>query len=126
MSEVANAWVVQEAKKFEPLPVGFYHALFRGVEEKKLPSGEDKWRFVWEETTGEHTGKIADALCDRTISPLNQAGRLIEGLLGQPLKPGDNVKSLVDACVGKPYLVSIQGGPKGGKPCVRSIGKPPA
>jgi hypothetical protein len=46
-------------------------------------------------------------------------------LLGRALVEGENVKAAVDGCVGKTYLINIQPGPQGGKPAVRSVGKPP-
>ncbi len=64
-------------------------------------------------------------MCDRTINPNTLAGTLIAGLLGKAVVIGDDVKAEIDACVGKTYLASVQPGPKGGKPGVRSCGKPP-
>lgn len=129
MSEAVkpDPWVVREAKEFKPLPVGFYTTLFKGVAEVTMPKdGSIKWRFEWEVKTGEHAGEQASALTDRSISPTTLPGRLIAGLLGRAIVPGENVKDAVDGCKGKTFLVNIAGGPQNGKPCVRSCGKPPA
>jgi hypothetical protein len=64
-------------------------------------------------------------LTEQTIHPASQAGVLIAGLLGRSLVPGDHVLDAVKACAGRPYLVNVQPGPKGGKPAVRSIGPVP-
>jgi hypothetical protein len=128
MSEQANAdpWIVQQPKApFQPLPVGFYISTFKGVEEAKLQQGEAKWRWTWEVQSGEHKGKIASALTDRSISPTALPGVLISGLLGRPLIAGESVKDAIDSCKGKSYMVSIQAGPKGGKPQVRAVSQPP-
>jgi hypothetical protein len=122
---VSNPWLVQEAKKYVEVPPGMYLAEFAGVENKTLQDGSLRWRWAWRITTGPLAGQYATALTHQNISPATHAGRLIEGLLGGPLKPGDDVKALVDACVGKPYLVSIQKGPKGGKAAVQTVGQPP-
>jgi hypothetical protein len=103
-----------------------YLAKFQGVSDHTLQTGEPRWRWVWEIVSGEHLGRQASALTNREISPNTQSGVLITGLLGQQLKAGDAVKALVEGCIGKTYMVSVQPGPKGGKPGVRSVGSPPA
>lgn len=126
MAEMNDPWVWQEAKQFEPLPVGFYSALFKGVADFTLPQdGKPKWRFEWEVATGEHKGKIATALCDRNLNPNTLPGQLILGLLGRPIVAGENVRAAVEACKGKTCMVSVAPGPKGGKPQVRICGQPP-
>lgn len=125
MSE-ANPWVVQPPKQTGQVPNGFYTGEFQGVEEFALPQdGSLKWRFAWQVDNGPEKGKMATALTDRSISPTTLPGRLIAGLLGRPLVAGENVQEAVAACVGEHFLVSVEAGPKGGKPGVRSCGKPP-
>ncbi len=125
MTEAANPWIVQAPKQSAQVPIGFYTAAFNGVEEVKLQDGSLKWRFAWEVKTGPEQGKQASALVDRSINPNTHAGRLIAGLLGRAIIVGENVQASVDACKGKTYLVSVQAGPKGGKPSAQSVGKPP-
>ena len=109
-----NPWVVKESKTFTPLPSGAYIAKFTGVEDVKLPSGDDRWRWTWEVTTGEHKGQRADALTEQSISPNALAGRLLAGLLRRPLAAGENVQAAIAAAVGQADLVTIAAGPKGG------------
>lgn len=130
MNEVANPWVVRPQKQFVELPPGIYMTKYVKVEDMTVKPMDDKddglrWRWTWQVTTGPYAGQSATALTRRDIAIGTHAGRLIEGLLGKPLKDGDNVQALVDACVGQTYLVSVQAGPKGGKPSVQSVGKPP-
>ena len=122
-----DPWVVQSAKQHEPLPVGMYMGIFQGVETVTLKgTGETRWRWTWCVSAGALKGKVATALTDQTINPNTLAGRLTEGLLGRPIVVGDHVKTLVDACVTKVYMLSIQTGPQGGKPGVRAVSQPPA
>jgi hypothetical protein len=123
---MSNPWIVQPPKAaFASLPVGFYLGKFVGVEEVTLKTGESKWRFAWEVKSGAEAGKLATALTDRSISPTTLPGVLISGLLGRAIVAGENVKDAIDACKGKVYMVSVAPGPKGGKPCVRTVGPPP-
>ena len=121
-----NPWVVQAPKQFKDQPIGFHLADYQGVEEKPLQQGEIKWRFSLKVKSGEHAGNIISALTDRDINSNTLPGRLISGLLGRELKVGENVKAALDSCIGKTYMVNVAAGPKGGKPGVKSIGKPPA
>lgn len=121
----ADQWVVQEAKAAAPVPVGMYAAKFAGVADHTLADGSVRWRWAWSITHGPLTGQTASALTDRGINPNTLAGVLIAGLLGRPLAVGEHVKQSLDQCVGKPYVISVQPGPKGGKPGVRSVGAPP-
>jgi hypothetical protein len=120
-----SEWIVQEAKQLNPVPDGAYTGPFKGVEDFKLKTGEDRWRFLWQVASGPYQGRIAPSLTDKDINPNTLAGRLIAGLLGRPLQPGENVKAAVEACVGQTYMFVVQPGPKGGKSMVRVVSKPP-
>ena len=45
--------------------------------------------------------------------------------MGRDLVLNENVKTAIDACIGKTYMVNVAAGPQGGKPCVRTVDKPP-
>ena len=120
-----DPWVVQSAKQHEPLPVGMYMSVFEGVEIVTLKGGEVRWRWKWRVSIGPAKDKEATALTDQTINPNTLAGRLTEGLLGRPIVVGDHVKTLIDACVTRPYMLSVQTGPQGGKPGVKAVSQPP-
>ena len=124
-NEVVNPWVVQPPKQTAQVPIGMYAVAFKGIEEVKLPDGSPKWRIAYEVQSGPSAGKIASALVDKTINPNTLSGRLIAGILGRPIVAGENVQAAIEACVGKSYVVSVQPGPKGGKPGVKSCGVPP-
>ncbi len=120
-----DPWVVQAPKQREQLPIGNYIGPFKGVEEIKLQDGSLKWRWSWTVKSGPAAGKVASCLTDKSISPTTLPGRIISGLLGRALIPGENVKESIDACVGKDYMVAVQTGPQNGKPCVRMVTKLP-
>ncbi len=120
-----DPWVVQAGGKAEPLPPGMYMTNFQGVAPHALATGETRWRWAWTVKTGPLAGQEASALTECRLTPNTLSGRLVEGLIGRPLVAGDNVKVLVDATVGKPYMVSVQAGPQGGKPGVKSVSTPP-
>jgi hypothetical protein len=116
-----DPWVVQQPKQIGQVPTGNYVGTFKGVTEVKLQDGSVKWRWAWTVKSGPEAGKEASALTDRGISPTALPGVLIAGLLGRQLMPGEHVKSAIDACAGKDFIVGVQPGPKGGKPCVRMV-----
>ena len=106
-----NPWVVQDAGGYKAIPPGMYLAEFRGVEDREFPGKdgppETKWRWRFGVKTGEYAGCEPPALTGQRISPGSHAGRLISGIIGRELKAGDEVKALVDACVGQSYLVAV-------------------
>jgi hypothetical protein len=122
----ANPWTVREAGK-AGVPVGMYLARFVGVEPITNAKWEgERWRWTWEVTAGPHAGCKADALTQLDISPATQAGRIVAGLLGRAIIPGEDVQAAINGCSGRPYMVSVENGPKGGKPGVRTVAFPPA
>ena len=127
MSNSNDPWVVGEQPTFAPVPQGMYLAVFDGVSDFTLPTtGEGKWKWTWKVVSGAEKDKIASALTNKGIHPTSLPGVLIAGLLGRAITPGENVQASIDGCKGKKYMVSVAPGPKGGKPGVRSVGKPPA
>jgi hypothetical protein len=128
MSELTDPWVVQAPKQAAQVPTGTYvGAEFVAVEDFTLPkTGEAKWKWRWKIKTGAEANKEATALTDKSISSTTLPGRLLSGLLGKPLVPGENVKSLVDGCKGKLYVVVVAEGTKGGKPGVRVVSPMPS
>ena len=95
---------MKSLKQFEQVPNGNYLAAFKGIEDYDL-KGELKWRFSWEVRNGAQVGKAATALCNRTINPKAETGRLIAGLLGREIVDGENVKEAIESCRDKKYLI---------------------
>lgn len=110
-----SPWIVQ-ASGADPVPVGSYLAVFRSADDFSNPEKGvlDKWKWTWEIQKGAHAGKTPTALTDKRLTVGTHAGRLIGGMAGRPLQPGEDVESLVKSFIGKMYLVSVQPGPKGG------------
>jgi len=123
-----NPWVVK--LKRVDIPLAAYMVTFLGWEycvydAKDGKGAVPKWRWRFSISHGPHAGVELTSMTDRSIHSSTTAGRLIEGLIGSPLKAGDNVKALVHACDGKPYLAAWGKGPKGGLG-VQSVSTPPA
>lgn len=125
VDQAANPWIVRESGQAS-VPPGFYVAKFVGVEAITNDKFDGpRWRWVWEVVKGEHSGRKADALTQCDITPAKQAGVIIAGLLGGPIVPGQDVEAGIKAAIGKPFMVGVQPGPKGGKAAVRSVGAVP-
>ena len=78
--------------------------------------------------SGIHKGRSATALVDANLTAQTHAGRLIRGILGRPLVPGEDVGELwiaLQKAIGVRFTVTIEAGPKGGKPSVQSVVLPP-
>jgi len=113
-----------QASGSKPMPPGVYLAIFEGCEPYTL-EGVPKWRWKFKVSTGAHAGSYPNCLTDQAIKATNHAGRIVAGLLEKALVEGENLQAGITACTGKIYLVSVQAGPKGGKPSVQSVGPPP-
>jgi len=126
-----NPWVVQAAPlRRADIPLAAYMVTFAGWEDcvydakdGKGPMGKWRWRFKI--TAGPHAGVELTSMTAPSIHSGTTAGRLIEGLVGSPLKQGDDVKALVEGAIGKAYLAVWSKGPKGGVG-VQSVSVPPA
>lgn len=127
-----DPWTVAEDKRpYEPLPAASYIGVFKGYADTTVKNPhangreEPRWRWTWEVSTGEYAGKAGSALTECGISPASAAGRLIAGMAGRPIRPGESVRQLVDSFVGKMFMFSVQPGPKGGRPQVRMVSPMP-
>jgi hypothetical protein len=86
-------------------PAGIYKAQFIGVEKTNHPEYGDGARFDWKVVGGEHDGKTASRTCKPTPSSKNVTGKLMAGLLGGAMKPGEKVS--LASCVGKTYTIVV-------------------
>ncbi len=122
------AGVQVQASASEPLPPNAYYAKFVSVEPFSNDRVQGKLRWRWEVASGTCKGREASALTDTKITAFTQSGRLLAGLLQRQLVPGEDMAKLwadLQACVGKAYMVTVQAGPKGGKPSVQAVSLPP-
>ncbi len=112
----------------EPLPPGLYYATFVSVEPFSNDKVQDKLRWVWEVASGIQKGREATALTDRRLTPFTHAGRLLSGLVGRALVPGEDMAALwtsLQGAIGKKWAVTVAAGPKGGKASVQAVSAPP-
>lgn len=128
VTPAADPWTVQ-ASGGSLLPVGPYMAVFQGVADYPLTKAdgttEMRWRWTWEVASGTHKGRTASALTDQRVTTATHPGRLLTGMLGRPLTPGESLRAAVDGAKGKPFLIRVAPGPKGGKESVQSADRPP-
>ena len=78
--------------------------------------------------SGTQKGRMATALTDSHLTPQTHAGRLLSGLVGRQIVPGESVNGLweyITNAIGQRWAVTVQPGPKGGKPSVQSVNLPP-
>jgi len=71
----------------------------------------------------EHAGKVASCFTnppsETAPTTKNILGTILSGLAGKPLAAGDTFDPATT--VGKPYMVVVSPGPKGGGLCVRTV-----
>ena len=86
-------------------PAGFYKAQFVGVVKTTHEQYGEGARFDFRIVGGEHDGKTASRTCKPTPSPKNVTGKLMAGLLGGAMKPGEKVS--LAGCIGKVYTIVV-------------------
>ncbi len=92
-------------------PAGIYRATFVGVVMTTHPDYGDGARFDFRVKGGEHDGKTASRTTKRTPSAKNSCGRIMSGLLGTAMKPGEKVS--LAACVGRDFTIVVANAPSG-------------
>lgn len=102
MSESIVDFVVSESSG---PPANIYKATFVGVTKTTHPEYGDGARFDWKVVGGEHDGKTASRTCKPSPSAKNVTGKLMAGLLGRAINPGEKVN--LAACIGKVYTIVV-------------------
>jgi len=100
-------------------PPGIYKAVFQGVVQTDHPEYGAGARFDFKVAGGEHDGKIASRTGKPQPSPKNATGRLLAGLLGGQVQPGQTVS--LAACIGKNYTIVVGLAPSGNATRVESV-----
>ena len=117
-----------KASAFDPLPKGIYSADFGGVEPFSNDKVTDKLKWKWTIKTGVHNGREATAMTGQDLTPNTHTGRLLSGVIGRELVPGEDmlkIWDLVTCAIGKRYMVDFRPGPKNGKASVQSVSLQP-
>jgi len=86
-------------------PAGIYKAVFQGVVKTEHAEYGAGARFDFRIVGGEHDGRITSRTCKPQPSSKNATGRLMAGLLGGQMKPGEKVS--LASCVGKTFTVVV-------------------
>jgi hypothetical protein len=88
------------------VPPGTYRARFLGVEDTTHVEYGAGLRFVFQVLTGDYAGQKTSRITATAVTPRNSAGRMIAGLLGRELTPGEDVDP--DELVGREYFVEVE------------------
>jgi hypothetical protein len=86
-------------------PPGIYRAEFLGVVKTTHEQYGDGARFDWRIIGGEHDGRTTSRTCKPIPTAKNNTGKLMAGLLGGSMKPGETVS--LASCIGKHYTVVV-------------------
>lgn len=96
------------------VPAGMYRGPFLGVEETEPHAEYGRGcRFKFKVQGGEHDGEEASVICgiEKPASPKNRLGRVLGGIVGKPVEPGQVID--VTPFVGKTYLFQVEAAPNG-------------
>lgn len=86
------------------VPAGSYLAKFTGYEETNNDYGDGlRWQF--EVASGPIKGSKTSRITGPLPTPKNSCGRVLSGILGKPLTPGEDID--LDSLVGKTYLIVV-------------------
>jgi hypothetical protein len=97
------------------VPAGSYTGTFAGVEaqpenkEKGYPPGI-RWKFTVD--AGPYAGQATSRVTGPSPSPVNGCGKMLSGLLGRGLSPGEQIDP--DSFVGQRYMLVVAAAPGGG------------
>jgi hypothetical protein len=92
-------------------PPGTYHAKWLGFESAQHSEYGAGLKWTWEILNGAHAGQKASRITSATPTPQNAAGKILAGILGRQLQPGEDVD--LQAFVGRPYLIIVDRTDKG-------------
>ena len=108
---MSDALVEFEVADSSGPPAGLYRATFEGVVKTSHPEYGDGARFDWKVIDGDQKGRVAS----RTGKPIptgkNITGRLMAGLLGRAISPGEKVS--LASFIGKTYTIVVAASPSG-------------
>jgi hypothetical protein len=92
-------------------PAAIYRATFVQVVKTTHPEYGDGARFDFKVKGGEHDGRIASRTTKMTPSSKNTCGKIMAGILGRAIAPGEKV-SLVPY-VGREFTIVVGAAPSG-------------
>jgi hypothetical protein len=86
-------------------PVGSYKAVLDAIQNTTHQEFGDGLRFSWRVTEGVCAGLIATRTCGLFPTPTNAAGKLMAGLLGRQIRPGERIS--LEPCLGRSYMIVV-------------------
>src|SRR5262245_47457314 len=90
-----------------PIPIGAYSAMLKSAELTTHPEFGAGVCFRFSITGGPQAGQEPCVTCstERPPSPKNKLGRILAGMLGRSIQPGENIDAT--QFVGKPFSVVV-------------------
>jgi hypothetical protein len=86
-------------------PVGSYKAVLESLQTTSHQEYGDGLRISWQVTEGVCAGMIATRTCNLFPTPTNMTGKLMAGLLGRQIKPGEKIS--LEPCIGRSYMIVV-------------------
>jgi hypothetical protein len=87
-------------------PAGIYVATFEGIKSTNHEQWGPGAQFSMKVAAGQHTGAVSSRTGKPQPTGKNITGKLILGLLGRAIAPGEKVN--LSACVGKKYRIVVE------------------
>jgi hypothetical protein len=103
-------------------PRRVYLAKFLGVEASPSNEYGEGRRWPFEVVSGPQKGSKTSRVTGQSPSLKNGCGKIVTGLTGKPLTPGDDID--VDLFIGKIYLIVVAN-TEGGGTRIDSVSPPP-
>jgi len=96
------------------VPAGSYTGTFSGIDVQ--PENKERgygcglrWKFAID--AGPHCGQTASRITGTTPSPTNMCGKILSGLIGRPIREGEQIDP--DPFRGKRYMIVVAPGREG-------------
>lgn len=93
-----------------PAP-GIYHAEFLRIEETEHVEFGRGLKHVFQVVDGPATGELCSRITSASPTVKNSCGRMIQGITGEALSPGQKVN--LAQYVGRRYLLQVESAPGG-------------
>ena len=103
-------FTVQAENEFKMVPVGTYTAKLNKIEQRPPTAAKPEWgpSLLWEFIVmdpGENHGDSVACFTPTTPKTGNNLGKLLRGMMGRPLKPGEGIDA--DELLGKLFSISV-------------------
>jgi len=105
----------------KPIPIGSYRADLKSAEIATHPEYGEGVCFRFAICSGANAGQEPCVTCstERPPSPKNKLGRILSGMLGRPVQPGEAIDAT--QFVGKRFNIVLQSNQDGTGTCISAV-----